>query len=80
MAAKARRQGEVLTAFNPGPELRDTEFSDCTFEICRWNGVRVQNCTFNNCRFVKCQLSAVVFSFCLMKDAVMECCAFRSIA
>ena len=80
MAAKTRRQGETLSAFDPGPELRDTEFIDCTFEGCRWNGVRVQNCTFSGCRVVRCQLSAVVFSFCLMKDAVMEGCAFRGIA
>ena len=79
-ARKQLRQGETLTAFDPGDVLQDTEFCDCTFESCRWQGLHAQNCSFIDCRFVRCQLSGVVFSFCLMRDAVMENCAFRSIA
>ena len=79
-ARKQLRQGETLTAFDPGDVLQDTEFRDCTFEACRWQGLRAQNCSFIDCRFVRCQLSGVVFSFCLMRDAVMENFAFRSIA
>ena len=41
-ARKQLRQGETLTAFDPGDVLQDTEFRDCTFEACRWQGLRAQ--------------------------------------
>ena len=65
-ARKQLRQGETLTAFDPGDVLQDTEFRDCTFEACRWQGLRAQNCSFIDCRFVRCQLSGVVFSLSLI--------------
>ena len=66
-ARKQLRQGETLTAFDPGDVLQDTEFRDCTFEACRWQGpARAELQLY---RLPVCALPAfgVVFSFCLMR-------------
>jgi len=72
-------QGELLENFDAAG-LDGTEFNDCVFKNCRWNGVRVQNCTFLGCTFEHCSLSGVVFSFCQMQDAWLLNSGFRAIA
>ena len=72
-------QGAVLTELSP-EDCRDTEYQDCDFSACRLAGARFENCAFLDCRFLRCQWSTVTFSFCLMREAVMENCGFRAIA
>ncbi len=80
MAAKEYYQGETFEGFDPGETLNSVEYSDCVFRNCRWTGTRVQNCSFIGCTFVHCNFSAVVFSFCLMRDAWLQNSAFRMMA
>lgn len=78
--AKEYFQGRVLEQLDPGAVLRNTEYNDCTFKSCRWNGVRVENCAFLGCTFEGCVFSGVVFSFCQMSDAWLLHCGFRGIS
>ena len=80
MPVRTLHQGETLAGFDPGAALCDTDFVDCTFENCRWDGVRMRNCSFSGCRFRHCQLAGVVFSFCRMRDADFDGCAIRGVA
>ena len=79
MPEKDCYQGETFAGFDPGPSLKDTEYQDCVFKACRWQGVHLENCSFLGCTFDHCQFSDIHFTFCKMRDAWLEGCAFRGI-
>ena len=63
----------------PGNEVVENEFENCSFENCDFSDGKMISCKFIDCKFTNCNLSMVNLNLCVVNNVVFNECKLLGI-